>query len=193
MQKINISFLRKIDISYCDVVKKNAKTLDCFASPNQNLMEMYQKVFGFKTASVMDYNMEYDHDNIAENHGMPKVAFMVNSESDIETKHFAKDQYDEAVTYRNSFINQSNEIAPIKASSTDGVFFDGKNDVKYSLSEDSEGRELSPAVKNRFANSKVVDENGNLKAVYHGTATGEFTIFDKSKGSVEGEETASEE
>lgn len=61
------------------------------------------------------------------------------------------------------------------------------SDVRYSLSEDSEGRALSPAVKTRFANSKVVDENGSLKVVYHGTASGEFSIFDKSKGSVEGD------
>lgn len=61
----------------------------------------------------------------------------------------------------------------------------GEN-VKYSLS-DSDGRELSPAVQKRFGNSKVVDENGSLKVVYHGTATGEFSIFDKAKGSVEGD------
>lgn len=60
-------------------------------------------------------------------------------------------------------------------------------DIRYSLSKDSEGRELSPAVKNRFGNSKVVDENGDLKVVYHGTPAGEFSIFDKSKGSVEGD------
>ena len=59
-------------------------------------------------------------------------------------------------------------------------------DIRYSLS-DSEGRKLNPAVQKRFGNSKVVDENGSLKVVYHGTATGEFSIFDKSKGSVEGD------
>lgn len=64
----------------------------------------------------------------------------------------------------------------------------GKNaDIRYSLSEDSEGRKLSPAVQKRFGNSKVVDDNGSLKVVYHGTAAGEFSIFDKSKGSVEGD------
>jgi len=63
----------------------------------------------------------------------------------------------------------------------------GDPDIRYSLSEDNKGRALSQSVKNRFGNSKVVDDNGNLKAVYHGTATGEFSIFDKSKGSVEGD------
>lgn len=60
-------------------------------------------------------------------------------------------------------------------------------DIRYSLSEDSNGNQLSPAVQKRFGNSKVVDENGALKVVYHGTATGEFSIFDKTKGSVEGD------
>ena len=64
---------------------------------------------------------------------------------------------------------------------------EGNVNTKFSISSDSDGRELSPAVKNRFGNSKVVDENGALKVVYHGTATGEFSIFDKSKGSVEGD------
>lgn len=62
-----------------------------------------------------------------------------------------------------------------------------KSDAKYSVSKDSEGNDLSLAVQKRFANSKAVDENGNLKVLYHGTANGEFYTFDKSKGSVEGD------
>lgn len=60
-------------------------------------------------------------------------------------------------------------------------------DIRYSLSEDSEGRQLSPATAKRFSNSKAVDENGKLLVLYHGTAAGEFSVFDKSKGSVEGD------
>lgn len=155
-------FLRAI----APIVKEKAKTLDCYASENQNLMEIYSSIFGFKTASVMDYNMEYDHDNIAENHGMPQIAFMVNSASDVETKSFTKDEYDEAVTYRNSFVNQAtdNEIAPIKeASSTDDVFFDGKN-PKYSLSEYTaeEKKAHNDAVKNHFGKTYKWAETGYL-------------------------------
>ena len=62
-----------------------------------------------------------------------------------------------------------------------------KGKASRELDIDSEGNELSPAVAKRFANSKVVDENGRLKVVYHGTVSGEFDIFDKSKGSVEGD------
>ena len=62
-----------------------------------------------------------------------------------------------------------------------------KVNTKFSISTDSTGNELSLAVQKRFANSKAVDENGNLKVLYHGTASGEFYTFDKSKGSVEGD------
>ena len=56
-----------------------------------------------------------------------------------------------------------------------------ESDIKYSLREDSEGRKLSKKQAEFFRNSKVVDENGNLLVVYHGTKS-DFTIFDKSKG-----------
>ena len=107
-------FLRAI----AQTVNEKAQTLDCYASKNQNLMEMYEKTFGFKTASVMEYNMEYDHDNIAQNHGDPQVAFMVNTDSDVATRYFTKDEYTEAVAYRDSFVNQpsENNIAPVKKS-----------------------------------------------------------------------------
>ena len=68
----------------------------------------------------------------------------------------------------------------------DDVYTDA--DIKYSLSDvDSVGNKLSPAVKKRLENTKAVDEDGNPKVLYHGTPSGEFTIFDKSKGSVEGD------
>ncbi len=86
-------------------VKKNTKTLDCFMSVNQPLNTMYEKYFGFKTASVMEYNMQYDHDNIGKNHNYPQVAFMVNTQEDVPIRHFTKDQYNEAIEYRNKFIN----------------------------------------------------------------------------------------
>ena len=99
-----------------EIVNKNTKTLDCYISPKQPLSDMYSKYFGFKTASIMDYNMEYDHDDIAKNHGMPQVAFMVNTEKEVVTKHFNKDQYDEAVEYQQSFIMDSLRMSRKKKS-----------------------------------------------------------------------------
>ena len=47
-------------------------------------------------------------------------------------------------------------------------------DVRYSLPiKDSEGRELTPEQREFFRDSKVVDENGKLRPVYHGTLSQE--------------------
>ena len=45
---------------------------------------------------------------------------------------------------------------------------------------DSEGNTLTPEQQEFFKDSKVRDENGNLKVMYHGT-TASFTTFDKKK------------
>lgn len=87
---------------------------------------------------------------------------------------------------RGSYNTESggnNSIAPTKTPNN-GVFFDGK--TQFSVS-DNKGNAVSPAMQKRLANTKAVDENGDLKVLYHGTPNGEFTIFDKSKGSVEGD------
>ena len=49
--------------------------------------------------------------------------------------------------------------------------------VKYSLSKDSDGNQLSKGQRDYFKNSKVVDENGNLKVMYHGASEGGFHEF----------------
>lgn len=86
------------------LVKKEVKTLDCYASSTFNLSGIYKRTFGFKTASLMEWNPLYDRDNVGKNYHNPDVAFMVNTDEEVETKHFGKDEYEEAVTYRNEFI-----------------------------------------------------------------------------------------
>lgn len=54
---------------------------------------------------------------------------------------------------------------------------DAKKDVKYSLSSDSDGRKLSKEQQEYFKDSKAVDEDGNLKVMYHGTSKGGFSLF----------------
>lgn len=92
-----IKFLRTIK-DY--VTECGATHLDGYNSPKQPLAEIYQHTLGWQVASLMDYNMEFDHDDIAANHDAPQVAFMVNSSQDVETKSFDKDSYDEAEAYQ---------------------------------------------------------------------------------------------
>jgi len=127
-----------------DYVKENGAThLDCYGY----LVNYYNRVLGFKTASLMDYNMKYDHDKIAENHNMPQVAFMVNTNENVETKHFNKDQYDEAQQYQLSFIE--------------------KNNSSFSKSKivDDYGKEYK-TLKKKLQNTNVVNGNGNIQRFY---------------------------
>lgn len=99
-----------------DTVKSEAKTLDCFSSKAQDLPSLYADAFGFKTAAIMDFNydiMAEEHgkeyaDAFVEKYGEAPVYFMVKSDKNITPKHFNKDQYEEAMGYRDSFVDNSN-------------------------------------------------------------------------------------
>lgn len=62
-------------------------------------------------------------------------------------------------------------------------FNNSNKDIRYSLMDtDSTGRKLSAEQKKFFAGSKVVDGNGNLLVMYHGTtAFGYITKFKRGK------------
>lgn len=53
---------------------------------------------------------------------------------------------------------------------------------KFSLKEDSQGRELTEAQREYFQDSKVLDSDGQLKVMYRG-GNGDFTVFDRKKSS----------
>lgn len=51
-----------------------------------------------------------------------------------------------------------------------------RDDIRYSLREDSEGRELTESQQEYFADSAVLDENFALQVMYHATDS-DFTVF----------------
>ena len=72
------------------------------------------------------------------------------------------------------------------ANAINEVFRKDDGNIRYALSDtDSEGNVLSDEQKSFFAESKVVDNENNLKVVYHGTMTGDFNVFDASRANVE--------
>lgn len=100
-----------------DFVRQEGAThLDAYASPNQPLQKIYAKTLGFHTASTMDYNMDYDHDDIAKNHGNPQVVFMVDHEV-AEPKHFDKDSYDAAQQYQLDQLKPNRENMSLSSQS----------------------------------------------------------------------------
>lgn len=58
----------------------------------------------------------------------------------------------------------------------------GVEGARFSLKEDSEGRKLTKAQQEYFRDSKLVDTEGRLLVLYHGTtAYGEITKFRRGK------------
>lgn len=80
-------------------------------------------------------------------------------------------------------ILEENGVAPVhrQGGDVDLEKFGFNNDgtVKYSLT-DSDGRSLTKEQQDYFKDSKVVDEKGNLKVVYHGTRNADFTVFNRN-------------
>ena len=78
----------------------------------------------------------------------------------------------EPVTYSNS----GKEIPLSKR------FNKNKEDIRFSIADtDSDGNTLTEQQRNYFKDSKIVDEDGNLRVVYHGSSE-KFNTFDMNKG-----------
>lgn len=159
-----------------------------------NIRSAYKKLFQHMAKKEHMYNIAYD--NFSDS-SIKEWSLAQTTTREYAQK--AKNQEYDGVIFKN-IVDNGVHYESKAGASTVAIAFDSNqiksianqnptsdSDIRYSLSADSNGKELSPAVQKRFANSKVVDENGNLKVVYHGTPGGEFTIFDKTKGSVEGD------
>jgi hypothetical protein len=162
------------------ITEAGATHLDGYNSEKQPLAEIYSKVFGWKVASMMDYNMEYDHDNIAENHGMPQVAFMVNTEAEIETKHFDKDQYDEAVAYQQEQVEVSKRIDAQNAA-IDYLAGDARTAaMEHAVNKEASKLGVTVTYKTR---SEMPKGHENDKG-YYNTKTGEIVICTENNASI---------
>lgn len=150
---------------------EGANHLDAYVSSKENLQRIYEVTLGFHVAATMDYNMEYDHDDIAKNHGNPQAVFMVDHEV-AEPKHFDKDSYDAAQQYQLSQLSKDVE----------GLYSeDGKSPLTiyrgYALMEDREAKSLNETV-----GKTAVDYDETLKgALYFTSSEEEATDYAKSR------------
>ena len=104
----------------------------------------------------------------------------VLSEYKTQKKDTSQSSYDNAVPPPTPEANSDN------VSSKDIISDSSKNasNIKYSLS-DTKGRNLTEEQQEYFKDSKVRDENGQLKVMYHGSPA-QFTVFDKKKAKSSG-------
>ena len=154
------------------ITEAGATHLDGYNSQLQPLAEIYSKVFGWKVASMMDYNMDYDHDNIAKNHKMPQVAFMVNTNEDIETKHFDKDQYDEAEGYQKEQVENSQ-----RTEAQNAAIDYTAGDARVKAIENAVNEEAAKlGVKVTYKTREQMPKGHKNDKGYYNTKTGEIVI-----------------
>ncbi len=170
-------------------VAEGATHLDAFDSSAQPLRKIYEHALGAKVASSMDYNMEYDHDNIATNHGNPNVVFMVMgkaTEGEVSEKHFNKDQYDEARAYQQSFLVSVNAPQQVTASSTISITpIEGDTKAKAKASISNKFLGYAEGI-GESATAKYAEQAGD-KANTGSYAAGDivFVSMENSKGTDE--------
>ena len=151
--------------------------------PDINNRHAKQGIIDFDTRTVKFYDGQKAY----------TIDFAIGNLQDGSKVAYAKKfyGYDEELTKKiQTAEGRRSENTPFNQQSVSkDILTENPNDVKtnFSVSADSQGNDLSLAVQKRFASSKAVDEDGNLKVLYHGTYGGEFYTFDKSKGSVEGD------
>ncbi len=92
--------------------------------------------------------------------GSRKIAAEMDVQRAQEMRSKLLQAFDEAIKNRDALVGQK-----------------GQAEVRHSLEVDTEGRKLAPRVKKFFKNSKLVDEQGRLKEMYHGTRYAGFTVF----------------
>ena len=87
--------------------------------------------------------------------------------------------FDTIIRKANVKVNQNSKN--VLASDIDS----GKVKILTLPMTDSDGNKLTDKQREYFNDSKVVDSDGKLLKVYHGTMSGDFTVFDAAKAGVE--------
>ena len=69
-------------------------------------------------------------------------------------------------------------FSPEQVKNVDNLNPTSDPDIRFSLSNDSDGKKLTKEQSEYFKDSKMRDENGNLKVMYHGSQDAGFHVFD---------------
>lgn len=95
---------------------------------------------------------------------------------DVSLKYLDKIKRANTMTYSS---DGASSIKNVSALFNNDNISQNNDNVKRSLS-DNQGRELTPEQQEYFKDSKIRDDDGKLKTMYHGTPYGGFTVFNNS-------------
>ena len=92
--------------------------------------------------------------------------------------------HEELVAYVSGYLHNGEDLSGLLGNlaevrdAWEKLVKENRRGSRFSLkSMDNQGRELTEEQQEFFKDSKIVDENGNLKVMYHGTSA-DFTVFD---------------
>lgn len=144
------------------IMKQYAKTADCFHTKKQDLPGFYKNIFGFQTAAILDFNYEIIAadkgteyaDWFVENYGEAPVYFMVNVPHEVTTKHFNKDQYEEAVAYQKEALEGTPKTNNLK--NAQGVDSPSSEDKKSGRKRMSEVEKKEALIKRKTLKAKII-------------------------------------
>jgi len=151
-----------------------------YFTPNKDLAELYARQNPNGSSDLLNKGSIYTV------YLSVKKPFMTDltSLSDTYVEKLKEEGYD-GIFYYEYLQDRHNgsyptEIIVFNSNQIKSIFNKGNFDPKNNNISESENKTFSPAFKNWFGNSKVVDKNGNPLVVYHGTGS-DILSFDKSK------------
>ena len=159
----DVAFTKTLARAYEKLGGANANLYDAFSIASDNFSEEALKEFAVKQMNTRDYAKK------AKAEGYDGVIF-----NNIHDNGGYSNGSEGASTVAIAFKSEQIKSVANEKPTSD-------LDIRYSLSEDNQGRELSTEQKEYFKDSKIVDDNGNLLVMYHGTKKGGFTVFENKR------------
>lgn len=172
------------DIGYNDFVKKSMMQV---AKKEKTMQEHWEDVKKFKENSEFAKQIEASEkevkyyekhlamvSNLADGTWANANEMYWNTAGEIEAR---------AVAERKDLTEEERRKEKVNLNREKAVFAENLNEmakrygVRFSIKEDTEGRELSEGQQKFFAESKAVDSRGRLLTLYHQTGN-DFTIFE---------------
>ena len=156
--------LSEIVANACDQVLANEEVAKALNEENPGL---FKQVQGFVKNFLARVKAATNYD--------PESAL----NSSIESRILMKGGQETMDELARIYMGARQEAISRQAKATEPAEETGKS---YSVRQDSEGRELTQEQREFFKDSKAVDEEGNLKVLYHGTISAGFTEFKSQEG-----------
>lgn len=149
---------------------------DYMAREYKNTSYRYSKEVGDKILALFDYVRQMTDTDYFES--KPRRAVEFKEIRDVLIPENASEKLIKALD------EQGIEHITYTEKNTRSDIINKLDNIRFSLKEDSDGRKLSEGQKEYFKNSKVIDEDGNLMVVYHGTPKPNFSVFKLGDGAL---------